>query len=92
MSETKFTKGEWIAFYPYEILNNGHVSVENEDGSQICISEVYKSDLVEKTANMLLIAKAPKMYDMLEKISDVYAEHYSLHNEIAHLLAEIRGE
>lgn len=91
MSETKFTKGEWVAFYPHELLNSGHVSVENEDGRQICISEVHKSDLTEKTANMRLIANSPKMYAMLEMISDIYAEYY-LRNEIDQLLAEIRGE
>lgn len=79
MSETKFTKGEWLSFYPHEILNSGHVSVESEDGRQICISEVHKSDLVEKTANMRLISKSPKMYEMLVAVRN---ELYQLIDEV----------
>ena len=102
MSESKFTKGEWIAFYPHELLSSGHVSVENEEGRQICISKVYKSNLDEGAANVRLIAAAPKMYKLLSEIKQVIDNGHELgemvsriqdfDEEIDPLLKEARGE
>ena len=93
MSEAKFTKGEWIAFYPHEIHNSGHVSVENEEGRQICISEVYKSNLDEGTANVRLIAAAPEMYDLLNSIeNDADRIPTFLWDKIQSVLAKARGD
>ncbi len=98
MSEAKFTKGEWVSFYPHELLNSGNASVENELGRRICTSDVYKSNLKEVTANMNLIAAAPEMYKMLDLITDSSnmedAEHALRENfqEALKLLAKARGE
>lgn len=106
MSEAKFTKGEWVAFYPHELLNSGHASVESESGRQICMTEAYKSNLEEVTANMNLIAAAPEMYDEIERdiewLESILAEfaigspmHGSILSRIQEkqsILAKARGE
>lgn len=95
MSEAKFTKGPWIAFYPHELINSDHVSVESDDGKQICISEVYKSNLDERTANANLIAAAPEMYEMLQAVNEwhiLQGEIGPFQVEIDRLLAKARGE
>lgn len=91
MNNSKFTSGEWIAYCPHEILNSSHVSVENDHGVQICISEVYKSNLIERTANMNLIAAAPDMYNLLAEIADL-DECQMIKGAIAEVLAKARGE
>ena len=66
MSEAKFTNGKWVAFYPHELLNDGHISVETESGKLIYFREVHKTTLEEQAANANLIAAAPEMYEMLD--------------------------
>lgn len=97
MSDTKFTAGPWVAFYPHELPKDDvALEVENEYGNQIC-ERITCSDLEEHTANFNLIAAAPKMYNMLEKASEILkqtngcAEHHTA-NEIDEVLKEARGE
>lgn len=84
----KFTKGDWVAFYPHELLNDGVVQVETESGHQICMNNAHKLNLVEQTANMHLIAVAPKMYKVLDDLANGRGTDYP----IGKLLAEARGE
>jgi hypothetical protein len=96
----KFTKGDWIAFYPHEVLNEGLMSVETDDGKLICKAEVYKSTISEATANAHLIAAAPEMYSLLSGIAELSnGDMGSLvdgmlckFNDIDILLAKARGE
>ena len=99
MSEAKFTKGEWIAFYPHEVLVSGHISVESESGRLISQVEVYKSDIDEKTANAHLIAAAPEMYHKLAEVEEYldsivgeHSYHRTMREDITELLAKARGE
>ena len=97
MSEAKFTNGKWVAFYPHELLNDGHISVETESGKLIYFREVHKTTLEEQAANANLIAAAPEMYEMLEDAADMLfqsgeAEFRSHGMEIRKLLAKARGE
>ena len=99
MSEARFTKGLWVAFYPHEILNIGHASVESELGGCIYTVEVYKSNLEERTANANLISAAPEMYATLNNARDFIASDINcgpgglgLVVIIDELLAKARGE
>jgi len=86
----KFTKGDWIAFYPHEVLNEGLMSIETDDGKLICKAEVYKSTISEATANAHLIVAAPEMYEMLK--SFLCLEGIIKTGKIIELLAKARGE
>jgi hypothetical protein len=62
MSETKFTKGEWVI----EVSNYGTLEVVVLDADwQIC--QFTRSDDASNDAN--LIASAPEMYAMLEDLA-----------------------
>jgi hypothetical protein len=93
----KFTKGEWIAFYPHEVLNDGLMSVETEDGKLICKAEVYKSTVSEVTANAHLIVAAPDMYyalcEFIELVERDSSEDFLYkYQDVKRLLAKARGE
>lgn len=100
----KFTKGDWIAFYPHEVLSEGLMSIESDVGKLICKAEVYKSNISEATANAHLIAAAPEMYAELladvariTKILETFTglKNEPLNNELSRkikLLAKARGE
>lgn len=89
MSEAKFTKGPWVKFYPHELpLNEGYVSVENEDGKLIYLTKTYKRTLEEDAANADLIRVAPKMYYFIENL----LKNHELGEELDHLMAEILDE
>lgn len=93
MSEAKFTQGEWIAYYPHEVLNSGHVSIESEKGQLISIVKVHKSTLAEHTANANLIKASPKMYDILSSIENDNGQVPKfLWDKIQAVLTEARGE
>jgi hypothetical protein len=90
----KFTKGDWVAFYPHEVLSEGLMSIESDVGKLICKAEVYKSNISEATANAHLIAAAPEMYQLLKLISDLslITDDKGLSDEIDDLLSKARGE
>lgn len=102
MSEAKFTKGQW--FIEKDANWNDDcwaISVKRSyDGSiHHCFAEVtYKMEdedhNEELEANAHLIAAAPEMYEMLEKIakSTVYDHNYETAKPIFELLAKARGE
>lgn len=105
MSETKFTKGEWVAL-PIEddkeyirirgAALGGRYKIANvtdlklhHDGKGWCLRES-----IESIANAHLIAAAPEMYSELQSIlSSPYTEidEEGL-NRIEKLLAKARGE
>ena len=106
MSETKFTKGEWVSCIRSCYLNQGYVSVE-ADGKRIYGESMYNTSEVEDTANAHLIASAPEMYSILElDLADLvyelkYCEPIYEHqieklkakiNQKTKLLAKARGE
>ena len=103
----KFTQGEWMPFYPHELVSSDHITVESENGVFICSTEAFKSNLEEKTANAHLIAAAPEMYRMLERLKpmiedydyDLFCERATgewsepeISTEIEKLLAKARGQ
>ena len=99
MSETKFTNGKWVAFYPHELLNDGHISVETESGKLIYFREVHKTTLEEQAANANLIAAAPDMYEFIDGLYEATCLNGGLiqldgHDceEMKRLLAKARGE
>tara|TARA_R110000782_G_C14819187_1_gene413735 strand:+ start:11359 stop:11631 length:273 start_codon:yes stop_codon:yes gene_type:complete len=89
MSETNFTKGEWVAYINKVNLNHGYAAVECED-RRIYGQKVYKSNEIEETANAHLIAAAPEMYAMLE--SFLCLEGLIKTDKIQALLTKARGE
>ena len=86
--DSKFTKGEWV------LANNDmgyYTSVRNKENTRkICVSRVNNQD--ENNANLLLISKAPKMLEMLERINRELEEGYnirsSMQQEIKQLVTE----
>ena len=90
MSNTKFTPGPWVAYLNEPKLNNGHATVESASGSHIMDVAVYKSNRDEKFANANLIAVAPEMYDILNRMAeDDDCQMYI--NDIKAMLAQVRG-
>lgn len=79
MSETKFTKGEWRR----SISANGcnHVKCDGRRNGGYIIASTCGSD---EAANAHLIAAAPEMYDLLERLTD----HNNCKKDIIHLLGE----
>lgn len=109
MSE-KFTKGPWVGFDGKKFQNMGAWSAENDEcgshsavavtdanGAVLClvVEEGIRDRFID--ANAALIAAAPDMYEMLDKISDGLLEaggigNCALAKEIEELLAKARGE
>lgn len=87
MCEAKFTKGEW----QYE---DGWGAVYTPEGFMVC--EFTESNTREhKDYNAHLIAAAPEMYVMLEKVLVEYKEMLGMSpeiDEIEQLLEKVRGE
>ena len=86
MSEAKFTKGQWR----HTNSASGRHQISGESGKQICAMWNCK----ERDANAALIAAAPEMYEMLEKLSmqlTCINAHKAV-DEIERLLKKARGE
>ncbi|MGB2063575.1 MAG: hypothetical protein ACPHUL_00370 [Marinomonas gallaica] len=93
MGEAKFTKSEWRV-EPF-VNGNAYEIAYNDDGEVIA---EYVYDLPDAH----LIAAAPEMYDLLEKVksaqelADNEIEHsdnlHELYDDIKKLLAKARGE
>jgi hypothetical protein len=94
MAEVKFTKGPWVHYIRKADLNAGYVDIESCNGVFICGYNMYSSDAVECIANANLIAAAPDMYAMLEKIAGatVHNFDYATAKPIYELIAKARGE
>lgn len=97
MSKLKFTPGPWRSapYFPQEWLNNG----QKEQGYEVTYGEDKEvvSERIYTKEDAALIAAAPEMYEMLERIQDymtggpILAKKPSV-EEIAHLLEKARGE
>lgn len=90
MSETKFTKGEWVA--RTEKFGGMQIGLVYVDGGGFDIS-----DAPDAVANAHLIAAAPEMYAMLEMAislmdGDSIEDFTYQYREILELLAKARGE
>ena len=100
MSEAKYTKGPLVAVVdgagswgvefdcgPWrgeEYLNFSTTSASNVD-EDICTGDTAR-------ANANLIAAAPEMYEMLDKLLSPYGREDVSDEEISKLLAKARGE
>jgi hypothetical protein len=90
MSETKFTKGRWVAHTPVDGRSFAMVQIIGMGGFDI-------SGMPDCVANCHLIAAAPEMYSLLDEISDGLLEaggtgNCELAKRIEALLAKARGE
>lgn len=92
----KFTKGEWSI--SVDCWADGHVSIDGFEHSAIAVvvSEMDDGSKKEElSANAHLIAAAPEMYEMLEKIHEGIAgvgEYGEFYYDVKELLAKARGE
>lgn len=92
MSEAKFTKGPWVVAMNSSFFDIGQKDAfgYNGIGERVCIG--VTADMEE---NAYLIAAAPEMYEMLEKIHDSMAgngEYGEFFYDVKSLLAKARGE
>lgn len=87
MSEAKFTKGPWGR----TLFANGQPRVYRigRDYKEADIAHTHGNDDV---ANADLIAAAPEMYAMLEKLLEPYGREDVSDEQIEALLAKARGE
>ena len=104
MSETKFTKGEWIVYVEsddfgrqnYDEIVIGMASYNDDPYGHYCMHKVVIEDeetSEEAIANAHLIAAAPEMYDMLHSIeNDVNQIPPFLWDKIQDVLKKARGE
>jgi hypothetical protein len=87
MSDSKFTKGEWI--------KTGQFTVKiGDDESYLTTQQTgnYFAPVGEREANASLIAKAPDMYYLLEDIAKSNCRTDEFYEDILKILSEIRGE
>jgi hypothetical protein len=107
MSEHKFTKGEWSAFKDGKWSDCGNWSVDNYSASThanvavnvgditICLVVSEGWDDTELEANAHLIAAAPEMYALLEKLvnpDNCRKDIIHIIGNAESLLARARGE
>lgn len=91
MSEPKFTKGPWH-------VSENQPTVIGTTEKAVCKCELdWNLDADERKANTALIACAPTMYAMLERILDFktggpFISTNPTVAELAHLLMKARGE
>lgn len=95
MSETKFTKGPWVVndgFKSNFLRGKITAEIKNNDVVIVDTPSFYFGQAVA-VANANLIACAPDMYEMLEKIKiQMECCHGVNTNEIESLLKRARGE
>ena len=105
MSDTKFTKGEWLGFkdgrWQSDYVNDYMLDGDNNpswvqvtcNGQAVAIIPNHGNTL---DANAHLIASAPKMYEILEMLTEMDSSDAKVFiessSEIVDLLAEARGE
>jgi hypothetical protein len=84
MSETKFTKGRWYcANYSARAAQTGKF-IAHADNNSV--------DDAERKANAHLIAAAPELYAMLDKILNSTQPASDFYAEAEQLLTKARGE
>lgn len=90
MSQTKFTKGPWKVYGDWMIIDsNGRLIAQFEPLND----ELSNGNTAESFANAYLIAAAPEMYEMLERVAQTaLPETGALFDEVQRLLAKARGE
>ena len=94
MSETKFTPAPWSAKGGWMIVDKGERLIAQFESLN---DELSNCNTPESFANANLIACAPEMYAMLDKISDELLDaggvwNCALAKDIEKLLAKARGE
>jgi hypothetical protein len=88
----KFTKGPWKVFTKEDsYLCAGKIGVI-EDGDCIVVAECNDWLATEKRHNAALIAAAPEMYAMLDKMLNSEQPASYFYEEADALLAKARGE
>ncbi|AVR75880.1 hypothetical protein ValSw33_56 [Vibrio phage ValSw3-3] len=95
-----FTKGEWVLHrVNHDMTIDGEVHVVASEGYPSAFVPSWIDDeeaAIEAMANAHLIAAAPEMYEMLEKILAEYKAimlgESSAVSDIEQLLAKARGE
>lgn len=87
MSEVKFTKGAWVVSDYSEFdgtmrIMQGNITIAVSFGRH------------ESQANANIIAAAPEMYELLERLSPIMQDnrYFGVRDEIEGLLAKARGE
>ncbi len=87
MSEVNFTKGDWVAVFN-DTLDEWHIE------ANCCVNGFFDMPCAEigSEEDAHLIAAAPEMYRMLERILANQAIGSPLALEINQLLADARGE
>lgn len=88
MSESKFTKGEWVA-----CVDEDSCWVDSVEGG--LLADITHADVSnsESDANAHLIAAAPSMYEVLEDVLEILPNsQYRARKGIESLLAKARGE
>ena len=89
----KFTKGEWEVFTTniYPEIGIGHQAVASTQTNKYINNGIDKD---ESIANAHLIAAAPDMYDMLERLEGITQGILidEIVEEIGEVLAKARGE
>ena len=88
MSEVKFAKGKWSAHDKRQQCNGFSIFAENQYVAFVGDSD----DNTDCKANANLIAAAPEMYEMLDKLLRPYGREDVSDEEISKLLAKARGE
>ena len=58
----KFTKGRWV------VCDDEKIYALSDDDSAVCIAELQGDNLIEKHANGILFAHAPRMHEVLKAI------------------------
>jgi 3D (Asp-Asp-Asp) domain-containing protein len=97
MSETKFTKGEWVKNDELTVRTGAFGFISTE------LSGATHSGFRERGYNAHLIAAAPEMYAMLESLVDMQNKNYghgmethiklaAMAKDIQALLAKAQGE
>lgn len=96
MSKAKFTQGPWSEYFG----SGNIIEVHNSDGLEVINWQGFDGNgnfsNLEIEANAQLIAAAPEMYEMIERLTKISSEDAKLYlensSDLIDLLAKARGE
>jgi hypothetical protein len=92
-NNTKFTKGPWRIFTKIDsYIISGKIGFTGDDGEHVVVADCNDWLANEKIANAALIACAPEMYYLLNKLQIEVGLGIARHREIDRILAKARGE